>query len=73
MTQLDKLLQIKDKAKNESEKANGKILEARRKIKDIENEISFHEGERDVSDYLLSYIEKAIEEIKTAESLTENL
>jgi septal ring factor EnvC (AmiA/AmiB activator) len=73
MTGLEKLNKLKEKTINERDKAKGSILELRRKITDIEKEISFHEGERDVADYILDYVEQYINELQTQESLQETL
>lgn len=73
MTELEKLNKLKEKATNEREKAKGRIFDLRRKITDIEKEICFHEGEKDVADYILSYIDQFIKELETQESLQESL
>jgi hypothetical protein len=73
MTGYDILRTLREKAINERDKAKGSIFDARRRITDIEKEISFHEGERDVAEYILGYIERYMHDIENSESLTESL
>lgn len=57
------LRNLAKKAQNEKDKAQGKIHECREQITKIRKEEAHWEGERDLADYLLSYIKQELDKL----------